>query len=159
MVASLRTRTDPVGFPSVVVPSLHRRHPVSSLAQAHPSRCRCRLPHGGRVSVHATDKVSGVASSFIVRACQCHYPGRNRSILVLLSSRPAVGLPPTSGGPASTSTASRPARHSRMFQPAWPLNRSRRPFFQCASIRFVISVNRPSGYQPARQFLGGVRAR
>ena len=76
---------------------------------------------------------------------------------VSLASRPAIGLPLTSGGSASASSVSRPARHSRAFRPAWSLNRPRRPFCQSASVHFVASMNRPGCYQPERQLLGGIR--
>jgi hypothetical protein len=79
--------------------------------------------------VHTTDRVSRVASFLIFHACQCQYPGRNRSVLASLASQSAIGLPLVSGGSTSALFVSRPARHSLAFRPAWSLSRPRRPVY------------------------------
>ena len=62
-------------------------------ARACPSR-------GSGCRVHGTGRASRVAAPSILRACRRHYPGGNRPVLSPLSSRPAVGLPLSTGGPA-----------------------------------------------------------
>ena len=86
-------------------------------------------PRGVPVAAYtAPGRASRVAALSILRACRRHYPGGNRPVLSPLSSRPAVGLPLCTGGPASAFIVSRPARRSLAFRPAWPLSRPGRPF-------------------------------
>ena len=157
-------RATPAGLrPSVITPHLRPlpstgvtprlryygplRHPAGP---ACPSRGPgCRVPGTGRAS--------RVAALSIFHACRRHYPGGNRPVRSSLSSRPAVGLPLITGGSASASSVSRPARRSLAFRPAWSLSRPRRPFYQSASAHVVTSMNRPGRYQPERQLLGGIR--
>ena len=67
--------------------------------------------------VHATDRASRVAASFIFHACRRQYPGRYRSVHMSLASRSTDGLPLTSGGSASALLVSRPAQRSQCSGP------------------------------------------
>ena len=71
------------------------------------------------------------------------------------ASRSAIGLPLNSGGSASASTFSRPARRSLTFRPAWSLNRPKAALcHQSASIFIVTSENRSGCYQPKATTVG-----
>ena len=94
------------------------RHPAGPACPSRGSGCR----------VHGTDRASRVATPSIFHACRRHYPGGNRPVLSSLSSQPVGGLPLITGGSASASSVSRPARRSLAFRPAWSLSRPGRPF-------------------------------
>ena len=94
------------------------RHPAGPACPSRGSGCR----------VHGTDSASRVATLSIFHACRRHYPGGNRPVLSSFSSQPVGGLPLITGGSASASTVSRPARRSLAFRPAWSLSRPGRPF-------------------------------
>ncbi len=94
------------------------RHPAGPACPSRGSGCR----------VHGTGGASRVATHSIFHTCRRHYPGGNRPVLSSLSSRLASGLPLNSGGSASATPVSRPARRSLAFRPAWSLSRPRRPF-------------------------------
>ena len=67
-------------------------------------------------------------------------------------------LPLSTGGLASASCVSRPARRSLAFRPAWSLSRPKRILLsRVLSAHGVASMNRSGRYQPERQLLGGAR--
>ena len=119
-------------------PFLDGRYPASSVLRASPPPCRPGLPLAGFRLPRARHRHgSRVATLSIFHACRRHYPGGNRPVLSSLSSRPAGGLPLITGGSASASSVSRPARRSLAFRPAWSLSRPGRPFS-------------PEGFSPCR---------
>ncbi len=146
-----RTVPDSGPLPSAgVTPRLRYYGPIR-----HPVGPACPSRGPGR-RVHGTNRASRVATPSIFHACRRHYPGGNRPVLSSLSSQPVGGLPLMTGGSASASTVSRPARRSLAFRPAWSLSRPWQPFYQSASVHFVTSMNRPGRYQP-EQLLRGIR--
>ena len=127
----------PAGFRSSVIPP--RLRPLSSTGITprpryygplrHPAGPACPS-RGSGCRVHGADRASRVAAPSIFHACRRHYPGGNRSVRPSPSSRPASGLPLLTGGSASATCVSRPARRSLAFRPAWSLSRPRRSFCQ-----------------------------
>ena len=128
--AGIVGKATPAGLrPSVISPHLR---PLSStgvtprLQYYGPLRrpagpaCPSRGP-GCRV--HGTDRASRVATLSIFHACRRQYPGGNRPVRSSLSSQPVSGLPLMTGGSASASCVSRPARRSLAFRPAWSPSR------------------------------------
>ena len=121
----------PLRHPSTPeAPFLDGHYPGSSVLLASPPPCRGPAcpSRGPGCRVHDTDSASRVATLSIFHACRRHYPGGNRPVHSSFSSQPVGGLPLITGGSASASTVSRPARRSLAFRPAWSLSRPGRPF-------------------------------
>ena len=139
-------------------PSLDRRCPASPVLRACPPPCRpgpvladfrlARAPPTGLPVLPLPSSSMHADAATPAEAGRCS----RRSLLDLPSAFPLL-----QEGRLSASTVSRPVRHSRVFRPAWSLNRPGRPFRQSASVHFAASMNLPGCYQPERQLLGGIR--
>ena len=128
--AGIVGKATPAGLrPSVISPHLR---PLSSTGVTprlqyygplrRPAGPACPSRGPGR-RVHGTARASRVATLSIFHACRRQYPGGNRPVRSSLSSQPVSGLPLMTGGSASASCVSRPARRSLAFRPAWSLSR------------------------------------
>ena len=99
----------------------------TSVSTPCPPNRTCGFPacpsRGPGRRVHGTARASRVATLSIFHACRRKYPGGNRPVRSSLSSQPVSGLPLMTGGSASASCVSRPARRSLAFRPAWSLSR------------------------------------
>ena len=125
-------KLSPFRHPSTEAPFLDGRYPASSVLRASPPPCRPGLPLAGFRLPRARHR-HGFPCCYAF-----HLPCMPTPlVLSSLSSRPAGGLPLITGGSASASSVSRPARRSLAFRPAWSLSRPGRPFS-------------PEGFSPCR---------
>ena len=116
-------------------------------------------PHGLPVGTcHAIVRASRVATSLILPACQCQYPGGNRPVPVSLTSRSVIGLSHIVKW-VGFRIARFEACSAFTHIPARKFAKSSNddPSIQSASNHVVTSMIRPGCYQPERQLLGRFR--
>ena len=116
-------------------------------------------PHGLPVDMcHAIVRASRVATSLILPACRCQYPGGNRLVRMSLTSRSVIDLPHNlkwvgfriARFEACSAFTQIPARK-------FAKSSNDDPSILSASNHVVTSMIRPGCYQPERQLLGRFR--
>ena len=134
-IIQVRLAPVPTSLPSVMrcsrteAPSLHRRYPASPVLRASPPPCSARPdPRGLSVGAcHATGRASRVASIPLFHACRRHYPGGTGRCS--RRSLPDRWQPSPYFGRVGFRIASFRGLLGVLLalQPAWSLNRPRRP--------------------------------
>ena len=97
-------------------PSLRRHYPASTVLRAPPTSVRADPRRAVAGCDPAPRRISHVATSSFV-SCRSHYPGGTPRMQATVASPGRDGLPQVSGGSASATELSRPARDSHALRP------------------------------------------